>query len=662
MITFGRGLVLRSGDRQLEFERDLGDGRVQFKYLDNFEVCTFRTSKLYQGILDHRYIPAHVPAPNELPSDTGSLSVPSSLTDKQQALISFRMRFVRALEEDGKSAPRTRVHRALICQQVWAKWSVDEGKAMEHRLFKKPSVAAVEVWLRKYRQSDANPYVLLDRRALIVRSKRVEATVEEVIDQALSKHYLQLHGVSAKALHEIIKRQIKQRNEQQGVRLCIPSESTVLRRVRSIPPYICDLKRLGAGYARNQWRYSLKGDQSTRILERVEIDHTLLDIWVLDPRTGIPLGRPWITLVIDRFSGYLLGLYISFYGPSVATVASAIKESILPKDGYIDMLRSPQLAWTAMGCAECYVVDNGLEFHAQQFQRIAWELRSDLIYNPVRSPWYKSSIERTIMESNRILPLQGKVHRPLANAVRIDPAKSAAVMFDDLCTCLIEWASQVHPLRIHPKTLVRPWDLWEDGRASMPPPALPVNLTGLELMCGLGTQRRVDGDGVFFNYLRFNSVELQDYRRNHGSALRAEIRFNPEDLRQIFVQLPKAGSWLAVPLQKSIFASDQPISLMQLQVLRAEAGRRLTKANAPEMFETAMVNLSERWQEATRRGLRKRPDKMLTRLQGMTSVPLTLTTSAEPSISQSPPLELSAAMYDALPKVIPFKTFSLDED
>lgn len=338
----------------------------------------------------------------------------------------------------------------------------------------------------------------------------------------------------------------------------------------------------------------------------MEIDHTLLDIWVLDPRTGIPLGRPWITLVIDRFSGYLLGLYISFYGPSVATVASAIKESIFPKDGYIEMLRSPQIAWTAMGCAECYVVDNGLEFHGLQFQRIAWELRSALIYNPVRSPWYKSSIERTIMESNRILPLHGKVHRPLANAARIDPAKSAAVMFDDLCTCLVEWASQVHPLRIHPKTLVRPWDLWEDDRASRPPPALPANLTGLELMCGLGTQRRVDGDGVFFNYLRFNSVELQDYRRNHGSALRTEIRFNPEDLRQIFVQLPKARSWLTVPLQRPTFASEQPMSLMQLQVLRAEAGRKLTKANASEMFETAMLNLSERWQEATRRGLRNR--------------------------------------------------------
>lgn len=662
MITFSRGLVLRSGDRQLEFERDLGDGRVQFKYLDNFEVCTFRMSKLYQDILDRRYIPAHVPASSELPVDAQSKLLPSVLTEQQQALIAFRMRFVRAMQEDGKSAPRTRTHRALICQQVWDAWSTDEKKAATHRLFKKPSVAAVEVWLRKFSQCDGNPYVLLDRRSLTVRPKRFDTTVESLVDNALAQHYLKPRGASVRKVHWLVGQQIKKQNEQQGTRLVAPSESTIQRRVRSIPPYVCDLKRFGVGYARNKWRYSLKGDQSTRILERVEIDHTLLDIWVLDPRTGIPLGRPWITLVIDRFSGYLLGLYISFYGPSVATVASAIKESIRPKDGYIDMLRSPQLAWTAMGCAECYVVDNGLEFHAQQFQRIAWELRSDLIYNPVRSPWYKSSIERAIMESNRALPLQGKVHRPLANAARIDPEKSAAVMFDDLCACLVEWASQVHPLHIHPKTLVRPWDLWEEARTAMPPQALPANLSGLELMCGLGTQRRVDGDGVFFNYLRFNSVELQDYRREHGSALRTEIRFNPEDLRQIFVQLPKARSWLTVPLQRSMFASEQPMSLMQIQVLRAEAGRKLTKANAPEMFETALVSLSERWQEATRRGVRKRQDKTLTRLQGMTSVPLTLTTSAATVISQTPPLELSPAMYEALPEVIPFKTFSLDED
>lgn len=661
MITFCRGLVLRSGERLLEFERDLGDGRLQFKYLDNFEVCTFRTSKLYQDILDRRYCPAHVPASAPLPGDALSTAVPSVLTDAQQATVDFKMRFVRALEKDGQSAPRTRARRAVVCQQVWDAWKLDAEKSKQ-RVAGKPSVSTVEVWLRKYRKSDANPYVLLDRRALVLRPKRTDAEVESAVDQILTQHYLKLRGVTVRQAHRLIAIEIKRLNDERGARLLTPSESSVLRRVQSIPSYVRDVKRIGMSYARNKWRYSLRGDQSTRILERVEIDHTLLDIWVLDPRTGIPLGRPWITLVIDRFSGYLLGLYISFYGPSVATVASAIKESIRPKDEYTALLKSPQLAWTAMGCAECYVVDNGLEFHAKQFQRIAWELRSDLIYNPVRSPWYKAAIERAIMESNRALPLHGKVHRPLQNAVRINPEKSAAIMFDDLCTCMMEWASQVHPLSIHPKTLVRPWDLWEEGRAMTPPPQLPSDLSGLDLMCGLGTQRRVDGDGVFFNYLRFNSPQLQEYRRSTGTLLRTEVRFNPEDLRQVFVHLPNTRSWLAVPLQRSMFPSEQPLSLIQLQVLRAEAGRKLTKGNAAEMFEAALTRLNERWQEATQRGTSKRKASALTRLQGMTSVPLSPAMPVTPEVTEQSPIELSVVMSEALPEVIPFKAFSLDED
>ena len=51
MISFARGLVLRKGERTLEFERDIGSGKVQFKYLDTFEVNTFLISKVYADVL-----------------------------------------------------------------------------------------------------------------------------------------------------------------------------------------------------------------------------------------------------------------------------------------------------------------------------------------------------------------------------------------------------------------------------------------------------------------------------------------------------------------------------------------------------------------------------------------------------------------------------------
>ena len=61
MLSLSRGLVLRRGDRQLEFERDLGDGRVQLKYMDNFEVCTMKVTDLLKQVYEGKLIPTTIP-------------------------------------------------------------------------------------------------------------------------------------------------------------------------------------------------------------------------------------------------------------------------------------------------------------------------------------------------------------------------------------------------------------------------------------------------------------------------------------------------------------------------------------------------------------------------------------------------------------------------
>ena len=62
MLSLSRGLVLRRGDRQLEFERDLGDGRVQLKYMDNFEVCTMKVTDLLKQVYEGKLIAAMLDA------------------------------------------------------------------------------------------------------------------------------------------------------------------------------------------------------------------------------------------------------------------------------------------------------------------------------------------------------------------------------------------------------------------------------------------------------------------------------------------------------------------------------------------------------------------------------------------------------------------------
>ncbi|MEL4419744.1 integrase, partial [Shewanella algae] len=72
--------------------------------------------------------------------------------------------------------------------------------------------------------------------------------------------------------------------------------------------------------------------QTTRILERVEIDHTPLDLFLVDDRTGLPCGRPTLTMCLDHFSKMPLGYHLSFSAPSLGAVIGALRHAVLPKE------------------------------------------------------------------------------------------------------------------------------------------------------------------------------------------------------------------------------------------------------------------------------------------------------------------------------------------
>jgi putative transposase len=77
----------------------------------------------------------------------------------------------------------------------------------------------------------------------------------------------------------------------------------------------------------------LAGVTTTYPLERVEIDHFLADVHLIHPVSGAVLGRPWLTVATDHFSGVVLGYYISFAPPNAASVLAALRSAILPKSG-----------------------------------------------------------------------------------------------------------------------------------------------------------------------------------------------------------------------------------------------------------------------------------------------------------------------------------------
>lgn len=91
--------------------------------------------------------------------------------------------------------------------------------------------------------------------------------------------------------------------------------------------------RHGPHAANNEYGGRGAGIVTTRPLERVEVDHTLCDVHLIDAETGEPIGRPWLTLVVDHYSGAVLGFHLSLNPPSASSVIAALRHAILPKPG-----------------------------------------------------------------------------------------------------------------------------------------------------------------------------------------------------------------------------------------------------------------------------------------------------------------------------------------
>src|SRR5690606_33594124 len=87
----------------------------------------------------------------------------------------------------------------------------------------------------------------------------------------------------------------------------------------------------GKAFAENKYAPRTGRVDATAPLERVEVDNFLIDVHVICPFTGARLARAWVTLLLDRNTGCILGYHITFGAPCAESVLSALRHAILPK-------------------------------------------------------------------------------------------------------------------------------------------------------------------------------------------------------------------------------------------------------------------------------------------------------------------------------------------
>jgi putative transposase len=139
--------------------------------------------------------------------------------------------------------------------------------------------------------------------------------------RAINEVYLTMQRLPVKAVFNEVGRICA----AEGIKA--PSHNTVHARIAIIAPAIRTQCRLGskAAFRLEPHPHAFPAPQCP--LEVVQVDHTKLDIDLVDEATRLPIGRPWITVGIDIPSvclAFATSAAVSTEGLSVAISAHSI--------------------------------------------------------------------------------------------------------------------------------------------------------------------------------------------------------------------------------------------------------------------------------------------------------------------------------------------------
>ncbi len=607
-ISLHAGLVVRHGERALELVRFLSPDEVLLEDMATRRPQTLRASELLKRIWSGTYSIVLDPSGGSDGATTRTAQFPISiaaLPDKDAAIVERRLDYMKAL----RAAHITRGQRDRV-------ESVTRIVA-ERREERPPSASTVMAWARQYENSQFSAHALVSRNYRRRRARRLHPLLDELIINVLREVYFTRAKHTLQHALDCIRQAARQLASQGqiGPAQANVSLSTLSRRVKDVDAYHRVASRDGPARARLLCRTAFGADGATAPLQRVEVDHTILDWVVICDRTGIPLGRPTLTVVIDAYSGYLLGLYLSFYGPGVSSVSGVVRNAVTPKDLLVKGLKLEH-DWLARGLPDLLIVDNGLEFHARSFKRMCWDLGADLMYCKVRTPWLKPHVERFFSTLGGLTLVRGRVRKHQANVLRIDPMKDAAITFSALVRGLVMFATDVYPFTINDRKLARPYDLFAEGIEQMPPVEYPGSWDEFRLSSALSKQLTVSQGGIELHGLPFGQGELLGMRRRYGKNFKTLVKWDPDDMQCVYVEDPVTGEWVTSPCRWHEYA--QGLSWNQHLQIRRFAREDLKLKSAEDQLMHARLTLDEYWRTNTAK-LKRADAREYARTFGFTS-------------------------------------------
>ena len=477
-----------------------------------------------------------------------------TLVDEREKSTTVSREMFEDLVRQGKIVGVQTIDNSSIKEEAWQKFHKASLKDQEEALLRheilKPYLEGlppehqtvpartIRDWKKKYLEAQQKHGcglvgLLSHRKSKGNRSRKLPQAsfdlMNKVIDEDYETYKQKTKWVSYCKLVKL--------SEEQGI--LTPSYRTFREEIKKRSTYMQTKKRQGrrAAYQHQEFYWELTRTtprHGDRPFEIGHIDHTELDIELVDSKTGQNMGRPWATFFSDAYSRRLLAVYLTFDPPSYRSCLMAIR-SCVKNHG-----RLPQII----------VVDNGAEFYSTYFETLLAAFEITKKQRPPAQARFGSVCERLFGTSNKqfIHNLQGntQITRNVRQVTKsVNPKNHAvwtlACLYDRLCS----WAYEVYDDIAHPALHQTPRDAFTQGilqGGDRSHKMIPYNKDFCMLTLPTtkkGTAKVQPGDGVKINYINYWSYRFRD---PEIEKTQVHVRYDPFNIGIAYAYVK--GQWV----------------------------------------------------------------------------------------------------------------------
>lgn len=415
---------------------------------------------------------------------------------------------------------------------------------------------------------------------------RLSLAVEKIISTTITELYLSKQKRTAENIfYEIRRRCIREK-------LTPPSTNTVRDRIRALNTKESVKQREGLNATRRL--SAVKGSFPTvdLPLDVIQMDHTPVDLIVVDEITRRPIGRPYLTAAIDVFSRCITGFCLTLEAPSATSVGLCLVHSVMDKTAYLANFEISG-EWPIWGKPRMMYVDNGAEFHSEALIRGCKQHGIELQYRPVKEPQYGGIIERligTLMQHVHTLP--GTTFSNIGQRGEYNSDNQAILTLSELEKWLTWTIVGQYHNKVHASLYEPPLERYKSGMLTCGPKPMIHHKKAFLVDFLPIVKRTIQRHGFMIDHINYYSNTLQPWIAERKSGEVFIIRRDPRDISRIYVLPPKHEEYIEVPYRK---LTHPAVTLWE----HKESLKYLKQQGAKKVDENAIFSAIEAIREIT---------------------------------------------------------------